>query len=243
MIQGEAINQGISDFKFWFKDFMIEVSPLLAFVGFLMLVADINIRGGLATNMYFEIPWAIVQGIAVEGLLFAVWYHIFQHDGWSWRTWYKHIWPILIGLIMALVGIAMVNIAMFQELFNIADSVQAMARLHIDVYTFMYSRSILVVLTSILAIPFGRMYTPKASKAVHVEQMDAQRVSVETVVNVPELPVQAESKQERSREQIREQVKTLLGEQPAISVRSLAQELDIPTSTANNYMKKLRQTA
>jgi hypothetical protein len=195
-VNGEAVNQSISDFKFWMKDFFIEISPLLAFVGFLMLVVDINVRGGLATSVWFEVPWAIVQAIAVEGLLFAIWFHIF---GYTWPKW-SGFWPwlltaigrlpaIAIGLCMAMVGVAMVDIALYQELYNIADSVTAMANLHIPVDVFMHSRAILIVVTSLLAIPFGKRKSRPAIATPQQAKTAIARPRVKTVTVVQSAPL------------------------------------------------------
>jgi transcriptional regulator of acetoin/glycerol metabolism len=67
------------------------------------------------------------------------------------------------------------------------------------------------------------------------EDMDTDRIRVFPVHSVP-----PQAEQECTGETIEEQVRKLLSEQPGISVRKLANALNMPPSTANNWIKRVR---
>lgn len=154
---GDAINDGLHNFKVWFSDFAIELSPLLVLVGMLMTGVDIYLSGRLATQIWFEIPWAIVQVIAIDGLWFAVWLRILEHKH------ERRVWPWLRFLAMAIVGLAMIivafvmnDIVLFQQVNSITSSLGAMATLGIPVALFTHFRAGLLVVTATLAMLFSR---------------------------------------------------------------------------------------
>ena len=154
---GDAINDGLHNFKVWFSDFAIELSPLLVLVGMLMTGVDIYLSGRLATQIWFEIPWAIVQVIAIDGLWFAVWLRILQHNHErKWATWLWYMAMVIVGLVMIIVAFVMNDIVLFQQVNSISSSLGAMAMLGIPVAIFTHFRAGLLVATATLAMLFSR---------------------------------------------------------------------------------------
>src|SRR5258708_12017482 len=154
---GDAINDGLHNFKVWFSDFAIELSPLLVLVGMLMTGVDIYLSGRLATQIWFEIPWAIAQVLAIDGLWFAVWLRILghKHEGKVW-PWLRFVGLAIVGLAMVVVAFIMNDIVLFQQVNGIASSVGVMAILGIPVALFTHFRAGLLVVTATLAMLFSR---------------------------------------------------------------------------------------
>jgi len=154
---GDVINDGLHNFKVWFSDFAIELSPLLVLVGMLMTGVDIYLSGRLATQIWFEIPWAIAQVLAIDGLWFAVWLRILghSHEKKVW-PWLRFVGLAIVGLAMVVVAFIMNDIVLFQQVNGIASSVGVMATLGIPVAIFTHFRAGLLVVTATLAMLFSR---------------------------------------------------------------------------------------
>lgn len=155
--QGDTINDGLHSFKLWFSDFAIELSPILVLIGMLMTGVDIYLNGRLATQTWFEVPWAIVQVIAVDGLWFAVWLRILTHKHErKWGAWLWFLSMIGVGLAMLIVAFIMNDIVLFQQVNSIASSLGAMSILGIPIAIFTHFRAGLLVATATLAMLFSR---------------------------------------------------------------------------------------
>src|SRR5258708_36088308 len=139
---GDAINDGLHSFKVWFSDFAIELSPLLVLVGMLITGVDIYLSGRLATQIWFEIPWAIAQVLAIDGLWFAVWLRILshKHEGKVW-PWLRFVGMAIVGLAMVVVAFIMNDVVLFQQVNGIASSGGVMATLGIPFPLFTHFRS------------------------------------------------------------------------------------------------------
>ena len=152
---GQAITDHIRSFNNWRDDTLIDVSTLLLMIGFIMGTFDILTRIGIATSPWFTGLWAIVQAIAIDGLFFAVWAKIART---SWATGYrfKSTAMVFVGLLLAVVAILINAVLSLQQLTGIADSLQAMAMLHISSIAFVWARAILVVAVALLVQLFCR---------------------------------------------------------------------------------------
>lgn len=177
LLDGQAITNGLRGFNAWRDDFLIELSTLMLMIGFVAGTVDVFTKGGLSTNYSFNVAWAIVQAIAIDGLFFAVWGRIAQAT-WSGATWLKNIMLIFVGLLLAIVATLVNGLLSYQELMSVANVKDAMATLHVDQAAFTYARSILVVLVAILVALFCRSKKAEASPI----QIDA---------SMPEADVQA----------------------------------------------------
>lgn len=137
----------------WFDAMLIRVcqfSLLLGFVG--GTVAMLSTQINLPSLMWFNVAWAIVQAISIDGLFFAVWgeWARGRVRGWT-RVWYFTVGCFL-GCVAALVN----DVISYAELNHIPSVYQTMQVLHIPEGLFSLFRSILVVLTAILLVTLPR---------------------------------------------------------------------------------------
>ena len=203
-IDGNAINDSLYNFKLWFGDFTIELSPLLVLLGMLMTGVDVLLNGRLATNLYFEVPWAIVQIIAIDGLWFAVLLRILE---------YKHslaVWPILRYIVivvvagsMVVVAFVMTDIVLVQQVQSMGSSLQAMQYLGVPVAWFTHFRAMLLVATATIAMLFSHSHslkrvTRKAKEATEKPQVQTTIREVESTLQA--IPQVTQSTQKRSPE-------------------------------------------
>lgn len=147
----------------WFNDFkdelLIELSSILLMLGFIAGTVDIlSARLGLSKDGWFMVSWSIVQAIAIDGLFFAIWARV-RETSWSTHKRQK-IWYVFIGILLAVIAALVNNILSYQELNHVSSVSQAMNRLGINQETFSYTRSILVVVVSVLVATL-----PRAEKA------------------------------------------------------------------------------
>src|SRR5260221_12248523 len=124
-------------------------------VGFVAGTVDVFTKGGLSTNGLFNMSWAIVQAVAIDGLFFAVWGRIARLE-WTRRKVFNNVMLIVVGLLLAIVATLVNGILSYQELMNVANVKDAMVKLAVDQTAFTYARSILVVIVSILVALFCR---------------------------------------------------------------------------------------
>src|SRR6266699_1858706 len=148
---GERVNDGGRNFKFWFTDFTLVYTPIFVLVGILMTGFDLYVNIGIADTLWFKVPWAAVQVLAVDGLWFAVWIRILT-DEYRWNKIAYHIFIILLGLVMTGIGIVMTDIVFFQEYMSLSSSTASINLIGISVGIFLHSRAILLMLTATLAI-------------------------------------------------------------------------------------------
>jgi len=152
---GKTLTEKVRAFNDWRDDILIDLSTLLLMIGFVMGTFDILTRIGIATEPTFTSLWAAVQAIAIDGLFFAVWAKVART---SWAKGYrlKSLALVFVGLLLAFVAILVNAVLSYQQLTGIADSVQAMALLHISSIVFVWARAILVVTVALLVQLFCR---------------------------------------------------------------------------------------
>lgn len=158
-VNGQAITDGLRAFNEWRDDFLIELSTLMLMIGFVAGTVDVFTKGFLSTSGLFNVAWAIVQAIAIDGLFFAVWGRIAKAE-WSKATVFKNVMLVIVGLLLAVVATLVNGILSYQELMSASNVKDAMAHLGVDQSVFTYSRSILVVVVSILVALFCRSKKP-----------------------------------------------------------------------------------
>ena len=160
---GDAITNGLRAFNVWRDDFLIELSTLMLMAGFIVGTIDVFTSGNLYSVPIFNVGWAIIQAIAIDGLFFAVWGKI-RRATWTWKSCFPNLMLIVVGLLLAIVATLVNGLLSYQELTKMDSIAQAMANMSIDQSTFTYARSILVVLVSILVALFAREDTSDQQK-------------------------------------------------------------------------------
>src|SRR5260221_3763152 len=60
------------DFSEWVGEMAIAYSPAMVSVGMAMVAVSIALRGAIATNVIFDVAWAIMTAVCVDGLLLRV---------------------------------------------------------------------------------------------------------------------------------------------------------------------------
>ena len=139
----------LRQFNAFWDDFILELIKPAAILSMgLGTVAIFNLQG-LAISPWFVTLWAIVQAMSIDGLFFATWDRLF-----SQRLKKANALAIIgltfIGLILALIAIAINAILGFQVLWAIADSQTAMAKLGISSELFTAIRAVLAVVVFVM---------------------------------------------------------------------------------------------
>lgn len=169
-------------FNAWRDDFLIEASTLLLIAGFVMGTVDIFVGGGIATQEWFKVSWAIVQALAIDGLFFAVWGRVARAT-WTRDQMGKNAALVGVGLVLALVAALVNDILTYQQINGIADSIDAIRKLGIDVTAFTHIRAVLVVGVGVLVQLFCRSELPQLT-GIHTVH---QRVDREENSELPQL--------------------------------------------------------
>lgn len=141
----------------WLIDFtdalLVPVSQFCLMLGFISgTIAVLSTRYNINAMPWFNLTWAIIQAVAIDGLFFAVWAIWQRSQGKGWlRTWYFFI-GVLLGCVASLVN----DVVSFSELNRISTIALTMQQLHINESDFSLCRSVLVVLVSILIVTLPR---------------------------------------------------------------------------------------
>lgn len=242
---GDAINDGLHNFKVWFSDFAIELSPLLVLTGMLMTGVDIYLSGRLATQMWFEIPWAIVQVIAIDGLWFAVWLRILQHTHErKWATWLWYMAMGIVGLAMVIVAFIMNDIVLFQQVNSISSSLGAMAMLGIPVAIFTHFRAGLLVATATLAMLFSRKrHVQEQARRAMPRPAPKATVATSTVTIMPVTNPQFVALPAPTRSQEYEKIKAIMAMPGGLNMdkTAIAAQAQVGYSTVKKWAPKIKQ--
>jgi hypothetical protein len=171
----------------WLIDFtdaiLVRICQFCLMLGFIAgTIAVLSTRYNINAMPWFNIVWAIVQAIAIDGLFFAVWSIWQRSKGQGWlRAWYFFI-GILLGCVASLVN----DVVSFSELNKVSTIALTMQQLHINESDFSLSRSVLVVLVSILIVTL-----PRGKQHAETVQVEPPPVP-ETVPVAPEPPIDIE---------------------------------------------------
>jgi hypothetical protein len=158
--------------------FLIRICQFCLMLGFIAgTIAVLSTRYNINAMPWFNIVWAVVQAIAIDGLFFAVWSIWQRSKGQGWlRVWY-----FLIGILLGCVASLVNDVVSFSELNKVSTIAQTMQQLHINESDFSLSRSVLVVLVSILIVTL-----PRGKQ--HAELAPIEQPKVEEVVPVAPEP-------------------------------------------------------
>jgi hypothetical protein len=180
------INGGLRKFNLWMDEFILEAAKPFALLGFAMGTIDIFLRGDIATQVWFNVPWSAVQAVSIDGLFFSVWYKLFSAR-WTKKTWLGNIGLFLAGLVLAGMVIVTNGITSLQQLWNLPDSQSAMERIGIPVELFTLVRATLIVVVAVLiAFVYYRKYEANAESSAGNSSL--QSVQIQLQPGIP--PVQ-----------------------------------------------------
>lgn len=163
------ITVGLRGFNEWLDEFLIEASTRLLMIGFVAGTVDVFTQGILSTFGAFNIAWAVVQAIALDGLFFAVWGRIARAE-WTRSLWRQNAMLVTIGVLLAIVAMMVNGILSYQELMAIGNVKVAMASLHVDQTFFTAARSFLVVIVAIFVALFCRSQPQKQELPAQIAQ-------------------------------------------------------------------------
>lgn len=164
------ITGSLKSFNEAWDDFILEAIKPAAILSMGLGTVAIFSLQGLAINPWFVLSWAIVQAVSIDGLFFATWDRLF-----SQKLKRANVLAIIglsfIGLVLALIAIAINAIIGFQVLWALADSQVAMARLGISSSLFTAVRAVLAVVVFVMmSYVRARARAKEAQEPVTVSQ-------------------------------------------------------------------------
>src|SRR5436305_492024 len=95
---GARIIIALRNMNRWLDDFLIELCRPLLMLLLICATVALFTGGHLALAPWFNVAWAILQAVAIDGLFFAVWAKIRRAHG------KERLALIPIGLVLALVA-------------------------------------------------------------------------------------------------------------------------------------------
>ena len=164
------IIQKIRQFNDFWDCLILEIIKPVAMLSMAMGTVAVFNLSGLAIQTWFVTLWAIVQAVSIDGLFFATWDRLFTAK----RSW-AMLGLALVGVVLALVAIAINAILGFQVLWAIADSQAAMSRLGISSSLFTVVRAILAVTVFIMiAYVRSRIKATITTGSIAIEEEQGQ---------------------------------------------------------------------
>src|SRR5258708_107870 len=148
------------DFSEWVGEMAIAYSPAMFSVGMAIVAVSIALRGAIATNVIFDVAWAIVTAVCVDGLWLGVWLRLSDSRITDWASGLRYMATLFVALLMFVVGAAMSVLVTFQQVNGVSDELIAMNTLHIDSLTFVVAPGVFVMFCASLAILF-KLKKPK----------------------------------------------------------------------------------
>jgi hypothetical protein len=139
------ILQKIRQFNDFWDCLILELIKPVAMLSMAMGTVAVFNLSGVAIQPWFVTSWAIVQAMSIDGLFFATWDRLFLAK----RSW-AMAGLALVGIVLAVVAIAINAVLGFQVLWAIADSQIAMSRLGISSSLFTVVRAMLAVTVFIM---------------------------------------------------------------------------------------------
>src|SRR5260221_9568225 len=114
------------DFSEWVGEMAIAYSPAMFSVGMAMVAVSIALRGAIATNVIFDVAWAIVTAVCVDGLWLGVWLRLSDSRITDWASGLRYMATLFVALLMFVVGAAMSILVTFQQVNGVSDELIAM---------------------------------------------------------------------------------------------------------------------
>src|SRR5258707_6565236 len=92
------------DFSEWVGEMAIAYSPAMFSVGMAMVAVSIALRGAIATNVIFDVAWAIVTAVCVDGLWLGGWLRLSDSRVTDWASGLRDMATLFVALLMFVVG-------------------------------------------------------------------------------------------------------------------------------------------
>lgn len=228
----------------WVGEMAIAYSPAMFSIGMAMVAVSIALRGAIATNVLFDVAWAIVTAICVDGLWLGVWLRLSDSRITDWTSGLRYMATLLVALLMFAVGAAMSVLVTFQQVNGVSDELIAMHTLHIDSLTFIVARGLLVMLCASLAILFKlkksepivpKKATPKSTPKAIVATPE---VTITQVTN-PQLVALPAPTHSQEYEAIKA-IMAMPGGQPK-SYKAISDEANVGYSTVKKWAPKIKK--
>jgi hypothetical protein len=241
------VNSNLKRFNAWWDIFILEAIKPVAILSMGMgTVAVFNLQG-LAIQPWFVVSWATVQALSIDGLFFATWDRLF-----SLKLQKAHAWAIVgllfIGIIMAIIAIAINAVLAFQVLWDIANSENAMARLGISPELFTAIRAVLAVVVFIFISYVrarARANEQPSMQEVMAKRTAAKKATISHTVTIEEakpiaIPEVAVSHSSNKYELFKEAIARASERGEKINLTVIAQEIDAGYSTVKLYKKRMK---
>lgn len=232
---------------------IMRLSIMALWAGAIMgTVAILTPQFKLSSIPWFNLVWAIVQALALDGLFVGILFNL--RDKWGifdkpTRLWYLSI-AILLGIVATLVNCTLA----YQEIHQIQSVTMAMAQLGISQVKFSYARAILTVLVTALICTLPRKHSikpvpvisstedPKEDREIatlKVELLEVKKL-LYTICEVNGMP---EDKPELLPSSLStyERIREYMEVNPLVKNKDIAVTLGIPESTVKVYAAKARK--
>src|SRR5258708_35782441 len=109
------------DFSEWVGEMAIAYSPAMFSVGMAMVAVSIALRGAIATNVFFDVAWAIVTAICVDGLWLGGWLRLSDSRITDWARGLRYMVTLIVALFMFVVGDTKSNLGTVHQVYWVRD--------------------------------------------------------------------------------------------------------------------------
>jgi hypothetical protein len=205
------------------EELLMQVSRMALMLGFVgATISMFTSKFGIASMPWFQVSWAIVQAIAVDGLFFVVWARVRDLEWSVLRGWY-----VFVGILLAVVACLVNNVLSYQEMVQLPSVLVAMVHLGITETVFSTVRSVLVTLVAILVVTLPRdIHRVEAVKVSEVSECEPTSDTTSEPLMIPS---------ESRRVQIWDMVSQ------GVTHQSIADELGVSLSTVKRHAAKMRE--
>lgn len=217
---------------------IMRLSLILLWVGAVMgTVAILTPQFQLSSIPGYNLVWAIVQALALDGLFVGVLFILRDnwkvYDRWS-KVWYGGI-AFLLGIVATLINCTLA----YQEVNQISSVVDAMNKLGISQVNFSYTRAILVVIVTALVctLPRQRKIEPIPDSI----EMGGIRAEISEIRDMLYTICPPPSLLELPQPSTKDKIKDYLVENPTAKNKDIAQALDLSPSTVKSYAASIRK--
>lgn len=233
------------DVSEWIGEMAIAYSPAMFFVAMAMATVSIALRGAIATNVAFDVLWAVATAVCVDGLWLGVWLRLHSSKITNWATGLKYMATLAIAIFMFLVCAAMSILVTYQQVNGLSDELLGMNNLHVDSLTFVIARGILVVLCATLAIPFRlkkqeAIATEKKARATKQATVATPTITI-TPVTSPQLAALPAGNRSQEYEKIKATMATFIADGKKLVYSEIASASGAGYSTVKKWAPKIRQ--
>jgi hypothetical protein len=168
-VNGRGVIRWFQSANSFIEELLMQVSRMALMLGFVgATISMFTSKFGIASMPWFQVSWAIVQAIAVDGLFFVVWARVRDMQWSVLRGWY-----VFVGVLLAVVACLVNNVLSYQEMVQLPSVLDAMVHLGVTESVFSTVRSILVTLVAVLVVTLPRDGVQFETEKVKVCECDA----------------------------------------------------------------------